>query len=278
MPARCHEDSCSVAWSEVTTLSGPAYQADVVTDGDGITNGKTDGHPTIQCDGEDETGLEVILKNDPTNILMSTAQGLFATLPECVVFTLSGNPTNKGVAPSADDGSPQSSDEYDWTNNTGRDALVLVSGEFNFDYGILGPTHAYAYAAGNGERAGRFDDSAYVAGEEPPNRIVPFNAQLGMRLLADIDAAPTTSRKACRVGIGGLIHVSDSDSAELKVERVPFFWMVRVANGEQLRMKSQAFFQGPSQTINVAAAPGVGAGLAGTGHELWNLQVSAIPI
>lgn len=275
MTARCHTDTCSVEWSEVNTGSGPAYQADVITDGEGVTNGKDPGDPTIQC-GDD--GLEVIINQVDTNILQSTPFGLLATLPVSNVITLSSNPDNKGVSPSADESTPQSSDEYDWTNSTGRDALVLVSGEFNFDYGILGPTHAYSYAAGNGQRAGRWKSTSFEAGEDPPNAIVPYNAQLAMRLLANIDSAPVTSRKACRVGIGGTIHVSTSAGAELKVERVPFFWMVRVPDGSQLRMKSQAFYQGPSQTINVAAAPGVGAGLAGTGHELWNLQVAAVPI
>lgn len=265
MTARCHNDSCTVKWSEVNTLSGPAYQADVPLD-----------PAHLACSEED--GLQVLISPNAGNIISNPGNGLFANLPACIVETLSGNPDNKGVAPSADDTSPQSSDTYSWTNSTGRDALLLVSGEFNFEYGILGPLHAYSYASGNGQRAGRWDASAFVGGEDPPNAIVPYNAQVAMRLLADVNAPPTTSRKAMRAPVSGVIHVSDSDSAERQVLRTPFFWMVRVADGDTLNMKSQAFYQGPSQTINVAAAPGMGTGLAGTGHELWNLQVSAVPI
>lgn len=265
MPARCHNDSCTVKWSEVNTLSGPAYQADVPLD-----------PSDLECDATD--GLRVKISPNGGNIISNPGNGLFANLPECIVTTLSGNPDNKGVAPSSDETSPQDSDTYSWTNTTGRDALVLVSGEFNFDYGILGPTHAYTYSAGNGQKAGRFANAAFEAGEAPTNRVSPFNAQLAMRLLADVNAPATTSRKATRVDIGGAIHVSVANSAERKVTRVPFFWMVRVAAGATLNMKSQAFYQGPSQTLNVAAAPGMGVGLAGTGHELWNLQVSAVPI
>lgn len=212
MTARCHEDSCSIEWSEVTTLSGPAYSASVNTDVEAFVgaNAKIPGHPTIQC-GDD--GLEVIISTSAENMLVSTAAGLLVDLPNAVVVTLSGNPTNKGVAPSANSTSPQDSDQYTWTNSTGRDALALVSGELNFNYGILGPTHAYNYAVGNGMKAGRFANSAFEVGEEPPNRVSPFNAQLAMRVLADIDAPPTTSRKAARVGIGGTIHVSTAAGA-----------------------------------------------------------------
>jgi hypothetical protein len=286
MPARCHNDSCSIAWSEVNTLSGPAYQADVLTDGDGVTNGKTAGQPTIQC-GDD--GLEVIINQVDTNILQSSPYGLLAILPVSNVITLSGNPDNKNVGPGADAASPQSSDTYDWTNGTGRDALVLVSGELNFDYGIVGHLHTRSYGAGTGQRAGRFADSAFYpgtqppAGEEPTNSVTPFNAMVAMRVLAKIGAAPadTDSVKAVRVGIGGVMHVSDPDGAERKVERIPFMFMIRVPDGDQLFIKSQAFFQGPSQTMNIFASEAAGTngnGLTDTGHELWNLQVAAIPI
>ncbi len=274
MTARCHEDSCSIEWSEVTTLSGPAYSAAAILNPD---------DPSLEC--VEDAGLQVMLNASVENIITRTSTGLLANLPNAVVTTLSGNPANNGVSPSADDGSAQDSDTYSWTNSTGRDALVLVSGEFNFLYGILGPTHAYSYSAGNGVRAGRIDASAYdatgagAAGDDTAGaQLVPFNAQLAMRLLANVNAAPTTSRKACRVGIGGMINVSNPAGAEQKIERVPFFWMVRVPDGDTLNMKSEAFYEGPSQTVNVAAAPGIGTGMADTGHELWNLQVAAIPI
>lgn len=281
MPARCHNDSCSIAWSEVNTLSGPAYQADVLTDGDAITNGKVAGQPTIQC-GDD--GLEVIINQVSTNILRSTANGLLATLPVSNVITLSGNPDNKNVGPGADAGSPQSSDTYDWTNNTGRDALVLVSGELNFDYGVVGYQHTRSYGAGTGQRAGRFDQTTgFEAGEAPTNAVTPFNAMVAMRVLAKIGGVPGTldSVKSVRVGIGGVMHVSDSDGAERKIERIPFMFMIRVPDGDQLFIRSEAFFQGPSQTMNVFASEAAGTdgnGLTDTGHELWNLQVAAVPI
>jgi len=266
MPARCHQDSCTVKWSEVNTGSGPAYQADVDLN-----------EASIVCGG---AGLEVVISPNAGNIISNPGNGLFASLPAAVVTQLSGNPDNKGVGPGADDAAPQSSDTYSWTNTTGRDALLLVSGEFNFDYGILGPEHSYSFASGTGQKAGRFASAAFdpLGVGDPANPISPFNAQLAMRLLADIGAPPTTSRKACRVDIGGAIHVSVTTSAERKVTRVPFFWMVRVPAGQTLNMKSQAFYQGPSQTVNVVATPSAGTGLGGTGHELWNLQVAAVPI
>lgn len=266
MPARCHNDTCTVHWSEVNTPS-PAYQADVQLN-----------PASLAC--VDGSGIGVLLSPNAGNILSNPGNGIFADLPDAIVTDLSGNPANKGVSPSADQSSPQSSDTYSWTNTTGRDVTLLVSGEFNFDYGILGPEHAYSYSAGNGQRAGRFASAAFdpLGVGDPANPISPFNAQIAMRLLANIGAPPTTAQKACRVDIGGTIFVSVTTSAERKVTRVPFFWMVRVAAGQTLNMKSDMFYQGPSQTVNVVATPGAGTGLAGTGHELWNLQVAAIPI
>lgn len=263
MTARCHNDSCSIEWSEVTTGEGLKYQADVVL-----------GDASLVCDD----GLKAQISAAAGNIISLGVDGLFANLPVAAVDTLSGNPDNNGVAPGADSSSPQDSDTYSWTNSLSRDALVLVTGEFNFTYGILGPDHAYSYAAGNGQKAGRIADAAYEAGEDPTNSLSPFNAMLAMRLLADVDAAATTSRKATRVGIGGMIHVSDLDGAEQKTERIPFLWMHRVAAGSTLNMKSQAFYEGPSQTVNVVATSAAGTGLTGTGHELWNLQVAAVPL
>lgn len=270
MPARCHQDSCTVKWSEVSTGSGPAYQADV------------DLNPAwMVC--EDEQGIRPLISPNAGNIISNPGNGLLATLPAAVVTQLSGNPDNKGVGPGADGDAPQSSDTYSWTNTTGRDALVLVSGEFNYEYGIVGHLHTRSYGSGTGQRAGLFADAAFnpAGAGAPTNDVLPYNQQLAMRLLADINAPATTSRKACRVDIGGVIHVSDPDGAEQKITRVPFFWMVRVAAGATLNMKSQAFYEGPSQTINVFAnhvAGTDGNGLVGTGHELWNLQVSAVPI
>lgn len=266
MPARCHSDSCTISWEEVASGSGLLYEANVVIDPDG----------GLVC--TPDQGLGVLISAAAGNIISGGVGGLFASLPAAAVTTLSGNPDNNGVGPGADQASPQSSDTYVYTNPTGRDALVIVSGELNFTYGILGPSHAYSYAAGNGQKAGRIANASYEAGEAPTNRLSPFNAQLAMRLLADVDTAPVTSRKACRVDIGGMIHVSNAAGAEQKITRVPFFYMHRVGAGQQLRMKSQAFYEGPSQTVNVVATPSAGTGLAGTGHELWNLQAAAIPL
>ncbi len=260
MTARCHNDTCSIEWNEVNSPS-PTYEANVLTDAASAT-------PTIDC-GDD--GLEVKLSTAAGQILSVDAVGLFANLPEAVVDTISGNPDNNGVAPSADSASPQDSDDYSWTNATGRDALVLVSGEFNFRYGILEDAHTYSYGAGNGQRV------AAVAGS------VPYNAMVAMRFLAKIGSVPTgaDSLKATRVDIGGLAvtPTAGTDRALVKTSRIPFFAMIRVAAGEVLHMKSQAFFEGPDQTVNLGAAPGVGgADLTGSGHELWNLQVSAVPL
>lgn len=266
MTARCHSDSCSIAWEEVASGSGLLYQANVVIDPDG----------GLVC--TEDQGLGVLISGAAGNILSGGVAGLFASLPAAAVTTLSGNPDNNAVGPGADAGSPQDSDTYVYPNPTGRDSLVIVSGEFNFTYGILGPDHAYSYAAGNGEKAGRFAVGAYVGGEDPTNALSPFNAQVAMRLLADVDTAPVTSRKATRVPVGGMINVSALAGAEQQTVRVPFFYMHRVAAGSELRMKSQAFYEGPSQTVNVVATPAAGTGLAGTGHELWNLQAAAIPL
>lgn len=256
MSARCHNDSCTIEWSEVNTLSGPAFQADVRLD------------PNSLACGEDE-GIYVLVSALAGNALSQQADGLAVLFPEAVVETLSGNPANKGVAPSADSGSTQSSDTYSWVNATGRDALALVSGELNLNYGILEDAHTYAYGAGNGQRV------AAVGGA------VPFNAMAAMRFLANVDAAPTTSRKSVRVDIGGMCvpPSAGADRALVKTSRIPFMSYIRVANGSTLNMKSDAFWEGPDQTVNVAAAPGVGGpDLVGTGHELWNLQIVAVPL
>lgn len=262
MTARCHNDTCTIHWSEVNVPT-PAYQADVQLDA-----------KSLACEGD---GIGVVISPNAGNIISQEANGIFAGLPAATVVTLSGNPANKGVGPGADAGAPQESDDYVWQNLIGRDALVLISAELNFDYGIMGPTHPFSYAAGVGQKAGSLAPGAYGAGGTP--NLSPFNAMVAMRLKANINAVATTPRKATRVPVSGMIDVSVSAGAERQIARVPVSWQIRVPAGDFLHVRSDCFFEGPSQTVNVIATPAAGgAELAGTGHELFNLQVTAIPL
>ena len=84
MPARCHNDSCSVEWSEVSTLSGLAFEANVVLDPDG----------SLVCtEGE---GVGVLVNPAAGNLITQSVAGLLATLPEARIVSFS-DATNSQV-------------------------------------------------------------------------------------------------------------------------------------------------------------------------------------
>lgn len=254
MPARCHEDSCTVKWSEVNTLSGPAYQADV------------DLNPAwMVC--EDPAGIRPILSPNAGNIIGNPGNGLFASLPGASLVALSANPDPLGVAPLADDGSPQSSDNYVWTNTSGRPALAIVSGTFHLRYAILGPLEAYSYASGAGSR------EPDIAGLTPYNANAAFRVDFGVNGPAVSDG----NSVAARADIGGLLNTpATANDWQLKTTRIPFSRSVRVPVGGVLNIRGRAWWEGPDQTINLIAADSLVTGLATTGFELWNLQLASV--
>lgn len=264
MAVNCFADTCSTTVTEVTTVEGPKYAIDV--------NFVPETGSIVCTEGE---GLGVLISGNPGNRIDRLSNGLYVGLPDSFVGDFSGNPALLGVGPGSDASSPQSSAVYSIQNTSGEDALIVVEGEFNFTYAVLGSANAFNYSAGVGQKAGALNPAT------GPD-LQPFNAQLAMRLFASVGAAgsPATAVHRQNASLSGVVEVSVDTSAEIKSERRQFVHAERVPAGQYLNIRGDAFFDGPSQTINVVgtSASGTIVGAGGTGFELWNGHYSVIPI
>lgn len=272
MSARCFEDSCSVEWSEVTTGSGPAFQADVKTDSLTAT-------PTIKCDDPHE-GLFVVVSPTSGNALIETANGLFASIPNHVISSFaSASLTSMPQGTDSTPPNPVSSADFSYTNTTGRAATVIVVAELNVSYGILGLGHTFPYTSGEGKRSGSITPGAAPAGGVNAP-VIGFNAQFGSRLLGDVGVAPTpvTPVAGVRMPVGGTMNVFDGGTdIQFQVARSSVQWAVNVPNGQSVKVKGTFFYQGPSQTINVVTAQSVAGAGSNVGVSINRGQFIVIP-
>lgn len=259
MAVNCFNDTCSVAFS---TDAGNKYIADVHLAANGA----------IVCD-DGAGGLKVLIDPASGNLLTEGATGLYAAVTASTVTAYSGNPANAAVGAGAYDTGPQATPTYSYVNSTGHQQLVLVTGEYNYNFGILGPSHTFSYATGTGVKAGTI-----TASSGPTPDLSPYNASVAFRLRANVGAPATTAVATAREDIGGMIFVSVPTSAEQKYARVPFIYPVLVPAGQTLNILAEVFYEGPSQTINVLASPAGGTGLAGTGFAIYNGKFTAINV
>lgn len=275
MTARCHNDTCTVEWSEVVTGSGPAYAADV----------QLDSSRSLECVEGDGIGVKllnevaaaVLEERECANILRRNASGeLHAVIPQAVIQDVTTD-DNSEVDTSVELASSVKSPTHSYTNTTGCEALVLVQGSFNLDYAILGPGSTYNDADIIRAGAVEFADVA-GGGSDGAQDVVPFNAQWGMRLLANInDVTPLTARVTARVATSGMCATFEGANVyQLQVYRAHFAWATAVDAGDTLYFRGDCFHQGSNQTLNVVAH---GSGdLEGLGFGLQTVQVIAFPI
>jgi hypothetical protein len=262
MPARCHNDTCSIVWSEVN-IPTPAYQADVVTDAATAT-------PTIQCAGD---GLEVMRSATSGNLIQSLADGLFAAVPDAIVVPFSDPArTSIGADKSTSDNDYAETAIHSWTNTTGASRLVLVRGQYRIEAAVLGEGSPVT-SPGNLIRVGNFSTSADTFAAA---LVTPFNAMVYSALMADIDAPPTTPVDATNMLLSGnMVTFDGAQEYQFIAERQAFLYAVEVGAGQTLNVRSRWAYQGNDQTVNVIA---YGSGpYAGLGAFLANCDFIALP-
>lgn len=267
MPARCHNDSCSIKWREVTTASGPAYEAHVDLDSGDVFSAPSS-QPTITCAAN---GLETMISPDAGNILTKAhGNGLYVGLASArevqkfdAALAAVGNTTDI-AAPSV-----STLAAFQSVNNTGRDALCLIRGEFSYYYSV--------HNAGINVTTGDITTSA------PAVALTPFGAQIRARLFANLswDASPAFALLVDRQDIGGLVDLPDvgpSANVQFKSRKSDFtYWLPYVVPaGAYITWDDHAFHDGPDQRVNLLMGAPIEEGPRG--YRIERFQVVMIPL
>lgn len=276
MTARCFNDSCSATVSEVSTLSGAAYQVDVNLAPAG----------SLACvDG----GLMVDLLNDTpatlaaeracANMLYRGADGqLFAVLPQ-VIEADSSNTGFSAVPIGADAAAPAAASlDFAHVNDSGCEQLVVLRGQFQLGYEILQPASAVAATAGELIRAGNLT-TADTVGPEDAIAMTPFNAQWIARLkrsMAGTLVIAATPVIADHFSTSGLIP-DNGEATQAKSEWRNFTWMEQVPAGATIRFTADILHDGPEQTVNIATSPGQDTD-PHRGFRVHNCRLHAYPL
>lgn len=289
MTAPCFKDTCSLKWTTAVDVDlGPQYIGAVDIDGDATPSAT----PTIACG---DNGLEVIVSPTDDNLLVKTSNGLFAALPAGLVVPFYENPGNVPEnLPAQPATAYQRADVQDdvttpvfqnspilhsWNNSTGRSVLVLVTGNFDLKYAILGP--------GSPENT---DDILRVGGvlfpgigTDPDKIVVPFNAHWQARLKYGIDTTfpftdsltPSTAETQNFETSGMMSTFQGPNKYQFQTARRPFNRVFRLEDQERLTVRGAIAHEGSDQTINVVARGT--AELAGVGFGLRDLQFAIFP-
>lgn len=297
-PAPCHKDTCSVHWSTVEAPGqGRSYVADVNLLGSGTGNVAAN---SIDCAGDplnpdpNAYGLGVRISPAANNLLGMDSGGLLvAGLPDPVIQTWDLT-LNRSVPAATDNENPLLSwgpgnvnAPYYWVNNTGRDALVILTGFFNYQFAVLGTDSTYLYTAGTGRRSSTMSASgAAVPGTVPSteaNLITPYNANVRYRLLLNQAPGvnpPVTSGNAVlseNFDCGGTMFVTNT-TYEKKQDRRQLAYTVIVPAGNHLGFRGEMFYEGPGQTLNVIAGNDDVTVYQADGFSLWGMRLTALPL
>jgi hypothetical protein len=246
MPARCHEDSCSIKWSEVSTLSGPAYQADVNTDGDATPSAT----PTITC-GTD--GLQVIVSPQAGNLLSSIPDGLFAGLPIVQHGSFVGAQVDLPNGSDAD--SSNSLAGYSIANSSTEDRMLVITGSFELVYKVLIDSGVVARTATRMEVGGVPVESSNTIVAGPGNPILelfPFNANIRYELTV----GPGLTDLIQYSSLSGVVGVPVGNDFEQKRDYRGFALLHEIPAGSTFNLSAIVGQSGVGQNINVLANEG----------------------
>jgi hypothetical protein len=254
MPARCHQDSCSIAWSEVNTGSGPAYQADARI------------KPTLECSGD---GLGVRLSGAAGQILSIQGDGLLASLPASFV-----KPFNDGSRTpldyDAESGSPAETPQHFYTNTYGRPVLVIISAQLRIRGAVLG--------SGSGITDDDLIRTGKIETESPARSLFPFNASLDAVLAVDTSPAPTAEAVRSRFNITGMMPTFVGALSHQFIEdRRGVSHAVIVAPGDTVYARSLWSWNGKNQTMNFSAK-GSGSGFENNGVYMTDGTFAVVPL
>lgn len=259
-PARCHEDSCTVKWSEVQTLSGPAYKADVPF--------MPPAQGGILCD---VSGVRVLVSQQPGNILQIIGDGMYAGVSAALgarVNTFEGPqplPANYDdwvdVPRSAGNGNPVFSDVLQVTNPLNVPTIAVVAGNFSMFWSV------------------RDFDATDITTDAGANQsaLTPYNAQMKMRAYTGFaTGGPYVTSVSMYRDLSGLVPTPAPANREEKGDE-PFFSFPKVVGpGATLFIKGSCNYQGEEQAVNTAF-DGTSAAGQKRGFRLKEVTATFIP-
>jgi hypothetical protein len=263
MTARCHNDSCSIKWSEVVVGTGLAYQADLdIYDS------------SLELAGCPDGGLRVNISEAADNLLSLHADGLFAGYSDANRIELTGysdavadNPFI-GVGVDAVEAAPAFGTNFQVTNTTGKNGLLMLKGDFSFYYRI-------APGLGGGDDASGYPSTAATIGGLA--NVSMYNAQMAAILATGAAPNPTFRRVRHEFDISGLVRTPPPDNEQYKASVQPFVTVLPVAVGQVVNFRGGAFYNGPSQRTNIAFSSASQANPV-RGFRIEDLQAVIIPI
>lgn len=255
MSARCMNDSCAIKWREVTTLSGPAYEANVDLDGGDVFSAAST-TPTLDCG---LNGLEVIVSPSAGNILAKHADGLYADQIGAAHASVANQPYVgiPATAVSGTDASAVNTGGYTSANPLGVAAVAVVTGTLEWFYTVSRLTESSADVG---------LDSNFLA----------YNAQMRGRLYIDDTGTFTVADKSLWLDISGIVKAADHQD---KGSHQDFTLVQPVAAGGTMHLRADAAYVadsvGANQRFNVSFD--VNQSNPARGFRLANIDVVWIP-
>lgn len=266
MTARCHTDSCSIAWSEVEAGGGLTYKADF-----------RPYDQSIECVPTD-LGMRVNIDTvTPGNRLSLQADGLYSGYPAGQGIEATGysdatadNPFI-GVGIDAVDGAPAYATTYTVTNTTGSDGLLLLKGDFSLYYKI---------APGIGDGDDTTGYGAAVATIGGLSNVCIYNAQIAAILTTGTTPTPTFRRIRHEFDISGNVRLpapTGPTAEQYKSQVQSFLFAIPMTAGQALNFRGGAFYNGPAQRTNIALS-GPSQANPVRGFRIEDLQAYIVPI
>jgi hypothetical protein len=268
--ARCFQDSCSTTVTVVEIDDvGPGYQIDVNLDADG----------GLECGVDPNAGLRVRLSGDAGNIISRDVDdgGLYASIPNAIQTTQDPAQHARVAVPiGADSAAPATAAlALSYTNATAVEQLLILTGQFRYDYEVLG-TNSAAPDDPDRVRTGTVASGASAAGGGGALALTPFNAQCIARLLA---AVPTVDLGA-GVGVAaalvadhfstsGMIYIPNPGPNDQKSEWRPFALPFQLGAGLTINLTADFYYEGPNPAADVNPRKG---------FAVANAKIVAIPL
>lgn len=298
MGARCHADSCSIQWSEIVEGGVRKFKADVHYD------------TTLKCDGSNlgvhlDPSSEAItgfLPGDPLNNewLTVSNSGIKVNsefrgkhLVKHIAF--SDAPANNpfsGLEANRESGDPDyGSGEFEITNDTGREGLLLITGMYELYYDIRPgvpslPPNIPPGFSGNAP-TGRIEVEAQtlpIVGSIDAREMVPYNAQIAMGIVLKNSPSPTYPANVAQrheFDISGLVFAppteDDTLGRQYKSSKAAFVYQVNIPGNATFHWRCFAFHNGSGQLTNVNLTP-ASSGNPRRGFRISEVTASIIPI
>lgn len=245
------------------TAGGLKYQADLdIVDS------------SLELIGCPDGGLRVNISEAANNLLSLNADGLFAGFSDNNRIQVDGfsdavadNPYI-GVGVDAVEGAPAFGTNFVVTNNTGKDGLLLIKGDFAFYYRI-------APGLGGGDDASGYPAAVATIGGLA--NVSMYNAQMAAILATGAAANPTFRRVRHEFDISGMVRTAPPTSEQYKASVQPFLTMIPVTAGQAVNFRGGAFYNGPAQRTNIAFSSASQANPV-RGFRIEDLQTAIIPI